>query len=308
MAKLVFIGLGTMGAPMTTRLVAAGHELNVSDASPEVARTVAETSGASVADPHEAVGEADAVFLMLPNSDIVAAVLGFRDDPQSLASKIRRGTVVVDMGSSRPDATRVHADDLAHGGVAFVDAPVSGGPRRAETGELSIMVGINDDEVWNAIAPILGALGTNVSRTGLVGSAHALKALNNLLSVIGIVGALEVLTVGTKFGLDPAVMLEVINHSTGRNHATEVKLGPHVLDRQWNVGFSLGLTVKDVTTALHLAESQSVATPVSHAAVAVAVAALDSFAGTPADQSQIAQYIEALNGVTLGRPDSEEHS
>lgn len=306
MAAILFIGLGTMGAPIVARLASAGHTLQISDASPEIAAKVAGQTGATAADPRDAAATSDFIFLMVPNSDVVAAVLGRRDDSTSLAARIRTGSVVVDMGSSRPEATREHADDLRGAGVHVIDAPVSGGPRRAATGDLAIMVGVDDEPAWERTAPLLAALGSNVARTGPVGSAHALKALNNLLSVIGIVGALEVLAVGVKFGLDPSVMLDVINHSTGRNHATEVKIAPNVLDRQWNVGFSLGLTVKDITTALQLADAAHVQTPVSHAAVTVARDALASFGGAPADQSQIAQYLEALNDVRLAHPDKED--
>lgn len=305
MARIAFVGLGTMGSPMAARLAQAGNEILVRDASDEVAIRVAEQIGARVASVDD-VATADVIFLMLPNSDIVKSVLGFRADSGSLASRLAKGTVVIDMGSSRPDATRAHADDLIGAGVHLVDAPVSGGPRRAETGELAIMVGVPDDDVWKTVHEFLEPLGTSITKTGPVGSAHAVKALNNLLSVIGIVGAVEVLSVGAKFGLDPAVMLDVINHSTGRNHATEVKIGPQVLDRQWNVGFSLGLTVKDINTALQLAESVGVNVPVADSAVAVARDALASFGGEPADQSQIAQYLETINGVSLGSPDQKD--
>lgn len=298
MARVGFIGLGTMGAPMVARLVAAGYDMTVTDASAETVQRVAAHTGARPAVEGD-IAACDTVVLMLPNSDIVAAVLGKRDDPGSLASRLAPGALLVDMGSSRPDATRQHADDLAAGGVSLVDAPVSGGPRRAETGDLAIMVGTRIDADWERVRPLLTALGSTVTRTGPVGSAHAVKALNNLLSVIGMVGALEILSVGTKFGVDPRVMLDVINHSTGRNHATEVKIGPQVLDRQWNVGFSLALTVKDITTALQLADAVGVATPVSDSAVEVARAALASYEGTHADQSQIAQYLEYVNGVSF---------
>lgn len=307
MTDVTFIGLGTMGAPMVARLVSAGHRVSVSDASREVADRVAADTGARVADDAE-IAASWITILMLPNSTVVASVLGTRSEAGSLASRLSPGALVIDMGSSQPDATRAHADDLAAGGIRFIDAPVSGGPRRAATGELAIMVGAPDDEVWNQAQPLLAALGASVTRTGPVGSAHALKALNNLLSVIGIIGAVEVLSVGAKFGLDPRVMLDVINHSTGRNHATEVKIGPHVLDRQWNVGFSLEFTVKDIITAQQLAESVGISTPLSDSAVRVARAALASFDGAPADQSHIAHYLEAVNGVALGSTDKKDPS
>lgn len=302
MARIQFIGLGTMGAPMVARLMGAGHTVWVTDANPEAVRKAVETTGASAWSAPGVPDDLDVLLLMLPNSRIVEAVLGSAEDPASLVAALDAATVVLDMSSSRPDSTTAVAGMLAGRGVAMVDAPVSGGPLKAATGELAIMVGgAGDDAVWERVSPVLEALGTSITRTGPVGSAHALKALNNLLSVIGIVGAVEVLQVGAKFGLEPGVMLDVINHSTGRNQATEVKLGPQVLDRGWNVGFSLELTVKDISTALDLAESEGVRVPVSEAAVQVARDALASMEGTAADQSQIAQYLETLNDVSLAR-------
>ncbi|MBO1902335.1 NAD(P)-dependent oxidoreductase [Leucobacter weissii] len=302
MARIQFIGLGTMGSPMVTRLTEAGHAVWVTDANPDaVARIVAATGARAWSEPAPPDG-IDVLLLMLPNSGVVEAVLGSAEEPGALASAIDPSTVVLDMSSSHPDSTTALAAMLAGRGVALVDAPVSGGPVRAASGELAIMVGgAGDDATWERVRSVLEALGTSITRTGPAGSAHALKALNNLLSVIGIVGAVEVLQVGRKFGLEPGVMLDVINQSTGRNHATQVKLAPQVLDRGWNVGFSLELTVKDVLTALGLAESQGVRVPVSEAAVQVARDALASLSGSPADQSQIAQYLETLNGVSLAR-------
>lgn len=302
MTRIQFVGLGTMGAPMVTRLVGAGHTVWVTDANPDAVEKIVDATGASAWSSPGAPDDLDVLLLMLPNSGVVEAVLGSADDPASLAGSLDPSAVVLDMSSSRPDSTTAVAGMLAGRGVTMVDAPVSGGPLKAATGELAIMVGgAGDGAVWERVSPVLEALGTSITRTGPVGSAHALKALNNLLSVIGIVGAVEVLQVGAKFGLEPGVMLDVINHSTGRNQATEVKLGPQVLDRGWNVGFSLELTVKDISTALDLAGSEGVRVPVSEAAVQVARDALASMEGAAADQSQIAQYLETLNDVSLAR-------
>lgn len=302
MARLQFIGLGTMGSPMVRQLVEAGNEVWVTDANPEAVARVVEATGANAWSEPGSPNGVEIVLLMLPNSGIVEAVLGRTDDPESLSGRLDAETIVLDMSSSNPDSTAKLAAMLAERGVKLVDAPVSGGPIKAASGELAIMVGgAEEDAVWARVRPILETLGASVTRTGPVGSAHALKSLNNLLSVIGIVGAVEVLQVGAKFGLEPGVMLDVLNHSTGRNHATEVKLGPQVLDRGWNVGFSLELTVKDIKTALELAESMGVKIPVSEAAVEIAKQALAAKNGTPADQSQIAEYLEQLNGVSLAR-------
>ena len=284
---------------MVRNLRSADHKVHIYDVNPTAVDTLAQETGAvPMASPTDVTG-VDAVILMLPNSDIVHSVIGESDDdPAGLLHALPAGTLVVDMSSSKPAGTRTEAERLESAGLRMVDAPVSGGPLRAATGQLTIMVGGRDEDVAE-VRPILAVLGSAITHTGSVGSAHALKALNNLLSVIGLVGGLEVLAVGKKFGLDPQLMLDVINTSTGRNHATELKIGQQVLSREWNVGFSLALTVKDVATALDLAISEGVDAPVARAAVDICRKALDQLAGTRPDQSEIAKYIEHTSAMSF---------
>ncbi|MFG2727819.1 NAD(P)-dependent oxidoreductase [Streptomyces canus] len=294
---VAFIGLGTMGQPMV-RSLARTVPVAVYDANPDAVTAAASADGVTALHDAAQCAQADTVILMLPNSSIVAQVLGDPADPASLAGRLRPGTLLVDMGSSNPQATKDLATRLQERGVAVVDAPVSGGPRKAATAELTIMAGGAAADVERA-SPYLHAMGSSVTHAGGTGSAHALKALNNLLSAIGLVGALEVLTIGTKFGLDPRVMLEVINRSTGRNHATEVKIGPEVLDGRFGVGFSLPLTVKDITTALDLSHSLQIDPVVAEACVKVCQAALADLGEANPDQSEIARYLEKTTGVSL---------
>lgn len=294
-----FIGLGTMGQPMVRNLArsvpVAVYDANA-DAITAAARNDRVTALGQLAD----AADADVVILMLPNSTVVERVLGDPGDPSSLAGRLRAGALVVDMGSSAPPATQELAERLRKRQVGMVDAPVSGGPRKAGTAELTIMAGGSADDYERAL-PLLRAMGTSVTHVGAAGSAHALKALNNLLSAIGLVGALEVLTAGTKFGLDPRTMLDVINRSTGRNQSTEVKIGPEVLDGRFQVGFSLPLTVKDITTALDLSTSLGLSPEVSQACVRFCQAALAGLGGDNPDQSEIARYLAKTTGVDLTR-------
>lgn len=294
-----FIGLGTMGQPMVRNL-ARSVPVAVYDANADAITAAAQNDGVTALGQLADAADADVVILMLPNSTVVERVLGDPGDPSSLAGRLRAGALVVDMGSSAPPATQELAERLRKRQVGMVDAPVSGGPRKAGTAELTIMAGGSADDYERAL-PLLRAMGTSVTHVGAAGSAHALKALNNLLSAIGLVGALEVLTAGTKFGLDPRTMLDVINRSTGRNQSTEVKIGPEVLDGRFQVGFSLPLTVKDITTALDLSTSLGLSPEVSQACVRFCQAALAGLGGDNPDQSEIARYLAKTTGVDLNR-------
>lgn len=296
---VTFIGLGTMGRPMVRNL-ARSVPVAAYDADPEALAAAAGDDGVTALESLADGAGADVVILMLPDSAVVGRVLGDPADSASFAGRLRPGALVVDMGSSAPRATQGLAERLRERGVAMVDAPVSGGPRKAATAELTIMVGGPVEDYRRAL-PLLRAMGASVTHVGPAGSAHALKALNNLLSAIGLVGALEVLTAGAGFGLDPRTMLDVINASTGRNQSTEVKIGPEVLDGRFQVGFSLPLTVKDITTALDLATSLGLSPEVSRACVRFCQAALADLGEGNPDQSEIARYLGKLTGIELTR-------
>jgi 3-hydroxyisobutyrate dehydrogenase len=291
---VLFIGLGTMGLPMATNLAAADVcDLVVHDVDPARVRAV---SGERVraGEPRVEVGQADVLALMVPSSDVVEQLLL----ADGLLEGLRPGSIVLDMSSSRPSSTVSLAERAARRGVRFVDAPVSGGQAKAITAELSIMVG-GDGDVVERVRPLLAAMGATIHPTGPTGSGHALKALNNLLSAIGIAGAAEVLTTGTKFGLDPKVMLDVINASTGRNQATQVKFEPYVLSGTFDSGFALSLMVKDLRTALQIADDTGTPTPVARAVVDAAVQALADTPEPGADHTVLARWIAANADVDL---------
>jgi 3-hydroxyisobutyrate dehydrogenase len=179
----------------------------------------------------------------------------------------------------------------------MVDAPVSGGVRRAADGTLAVMVG-GDPALVARCDPLFRAVGQQVFACGPLGSGHAMKALNNLVSATGLLAAAEALVVGRRFGLDPGRMLEVLNASTGRNHATEQKLAQFVLSRRFDAGFSLALMVKDLATALELARDTGTPAPLSAECRALwtqAAAALEP----GADHTAIVRWLESIAGVTL---------
>ena len=294
MTAIGFIGLGRMGAPMAARLAAAGHELVVLDAAPEaVARFLAEHPGRVAATPR-ALGEAcEVVVTMLPTSAVVGEVL---DGPDGLLAGLRPGALLLEMSSGAPAETQRLAGLVEAAGGVLVDAPVSGGVARARTGELSIMAGGAAEAVARA-EPILRTMGATVLRTGDVGSAHAMKALNNLVSAAGLLVSIEALLIGKRFGLDPAVMVDVLNASTGMNNSTQKKLKPFVLSRRFDSGFSLELMVKDLGVALGVAREGGVQAPLSELTRELWATALAEQAG--GDHTEIARYSERLAGVEL---------
>src|SRR5215470_5852383 len=249
--RIGFVGLGNMGRPMAARVRAAGLPLTVHDARADVARDVAAACDAVAAPSLAALASAsNVVVTMLPDGATVRrAVLGPGD---CLCPGLASGAIVVDMGSSSPTGTRELGATLAAHGVGLLDAPVSGGVRRAADGTLTVMVG-GDPALAARCAPLFDAVGAQRFACGPLGAGHAMKALNNLVSAAGLLAAGEALLVGARFGLEPARMLEVLNASTGRNHATEHKLTQFVLSRRFDAGFSLALMVKDLGTALELA-------------------------------------------------------
>ena len=294
--SVLFLGLGAMGGPMSARLVAAGHQVTAFDLDEQRTAALAAETGATAVEAAGLAGAAstaDVVLLMLPDSRAVESVLL---GPEGLLRALRPGATVLDMGSSRPASTQAlaaTADDL---GVRLVDAPVSGGVAKAVTGELAVMAGGRAEDV-DRLRPLLAALGT-VTHVGPSGAGHAMKALNNLLSAIGLAAASEVLAVGASFGLEPSVMLDVLNGSTGRNHATEVKMARFVLSRSFDSGFALQLMVKDLRTALELAHDTRTPVPLSAGCLEQWTAAQRDLPDG-ADHTSIAAYVEARSGVEL---------
>lgn len=283
-----------MGAPMAAHLAPAGAHLTLLDAAPGRAREIADSLGAEAAENAAALAGCDLVILMLPSSvQVEDVLLG-----QGLLDALPDGALVLDMGSSDPNRTVALAERAAARGVDFVDAPVSGGVRGARAATLAIMVGGAPEAAARA-HPVLALLGGAVTRVGGPGAGHAMKALNNLLSAVGILAAAEVLAVGTRFGLEPKTMLDVLNGSTGRNHATETKFERHVLSRAFDSGFSMNLMVKDLSTALSLPGARDGGASALLAVTRDAWAAALDTLGAGADHTELARYVETLAGVDL---------
>jgi 3-hydroxyisobutyrate dehydrogenase len=257
-----FIGIGNMGRPMAANLVKGGHEVVVYDLDAKRAQLSAKEIGAkSAATLAELGAQVDAVVTMLPTGKEVRAVL-LEAEGGALATNLPKGAIVMDMSSADPVGTRALHADLAKKNIALVDAPVSGGVPRATDGSLAIMIG-GDPAAVEQARPVLSRMGTRLFDVGGPGNGHAMKALNNFVAGTGFIAVAEAVLVGKKFGLDPAVMIDIMNVSTGKNFNTENVVKQHVISRQFASGFALGLLAKDVGIAADLAKAIDVDSPLT---------------------------------------------
>ncbi|OGA32975.1 MAG: hypothetical protein A3F75_06345 [Betaproteobacteria bacterium RIFCSPLOWO2_12_FULL_64_23] len=248
-----FVGIGKMGLPMAKRIAAHDYPLHVYDTSASALEAICAVSGVKASASLADIGrECEVVILMLPDSAMVKKVLYGEKD--GLAAHLKKGAVIIDMSSSSPSVTRELGPRLSAGGVDLIDAPVSGGVKRAVDGSLAIMAG-GEPAVIARVKPLLLTMGKAIVETGMLGSGHAMKALNNYVSAAGLLAACEALKVGADFGIAPDKIVAVLNASTGKNNSTENKLMQFIVSGQFNSGFSLGLMKKDISIATDLAKS-----------------------------------------------------
>ncbi len=289
------IGLGMMGAPMAARIVGAGHAVRLYDSAAARLDEVAEATGGTAASgPADAAAGADLVITMLPTgADVACTALG----QGGIADGFGGSGVLVDMSSSEPTGTVALAAELARHGIDMIDAPVSGGRAGAVDGTLTIMAG-GDPGVIERCRPVLEAMGRRIVHTGALGSGHALKSLNNTISAAGLLIATEAFLVGRRFGLEPAVMAEVVNSSTGMNHATLNKMGRFVFSREFDSGFSLDLMVKDLEIALGLARDTGTATPFAALSREIWAQAKNNLE-PGRDHTEIVRWLERSAGAEL---------
>lgn len=286
-----FVGLGMMGAPMAHRLHEAGCALIVSDAAPAaIERFTAAHPRCSVADGAADFAAAGVVITMLPNSDIVEAVIFGSEGRPGIATALQPGAVVIDMSSSQPMRSKVVAARLADLGLQFLDAPVSGGVKRALDGSLAIMVG-GDAAVLESQRALLALMGKQITHVGAAGAGHAVKALNNYVSAAGLVATCEAMLAAQAFGIDPATAVEVFNNSTGRNNTTENKARQFMLSGAFNSGFALALMAKDLGIAAELGSLLATPMPLAADVLALWKSAAGAL-GVDADHTEMYRYLQ----------------
>jgi 3-hydroxyisobutyrate dehydrogenase len=251
-----------MGTPMAGNLARSGYKLQVYDLDSARAAALAGTPGVTVAKSLAELGAAaNIIITMLPDGKAVRAALCGKDDSfkDCLLERAQKNALVIDMSSSSPMGTRELGAVLSKRGLQFIDAPVSNGVKGAVAATLSIMVG-GDQKIFERVKPMLEKMGSQIYYAGPLGAGHAIKALNNYVSAAGLIAACEAMHAGQAFGIDPNVVVDIINTSSGMNNTTKNKCKQYMLSGAYNAGFSTGLMAKDVRTALEIAEAMHTST------------------------------------------------
>ncbi|MFK7161269.1 3-hydroxyisobutyrate dehydrogenase [Marinospirillum sp. MEB164] len=260
MSQIAFIGLGNMGGPMAQNLVKAGHQVRGFDLSAAALEALQASGGQAAASATEAVQGAEVVISMLPNGQLVEQLyLG----EQGLLAQLPAGCLVIDSSTIAAESAQRVGQAAEAAGIRFIDAPVSGGVGGAQAGTLSFIVGGSEAD-FAAAQPLLAAMGKNLFHAGGVGAGQIAKICNNLLLAVLMTGTTEALALGVKNGLDPAVLSQIMQQSSGSNWVLNVyNPWPGVMEqapasRDYQGGFQVDLMAKDLGLAWETAlKSQS---------------------------------------------------
>ena len=288
-----FAGVGRMGALMAPRLLSAGHAVYVFDISKDAMSAMEKLGAKSAASIADLANKAETIFLSLPNPEIVnGAALG--KDGLIDGNKVKR---VVDFSTIGPRMAGIVATALAAKNIIYVDAPVSGGLKGAREGTLAVMVAC-PHAVFAELEPILKTFGKPFHLGEVAGQAQTMKLANNLLAAAAIALTSEAMVMGVKAGLNPKVMLEVLNSSTGRNSATQDKFPRAILPGTFDFGFATGLSYKDVKLCIDEAEAMGVPM-VCGAAVRQMLAVTNAMFGADSDFTSMCKVVESWAGVEV---------
>ncbi len=290
---LGFVGVGRMGGPMAGRLIDAGYTLSIYDSNAAAMKELAARGAKPCASAAEVGASATVVLASLPTPSIVRDVaLGERGIAAGGTVKI-----IIDLSTTGPRMAAELAQVLATRCLAWVDAPVSGGVAGAKAGTLAVMAACSKPTLAE-VEPILTTFGRVFFVGEKPGMGQTAKLANNLLSAAAMTVTSEAIAMGVKAGLDPAVMLDVINAGTGRNSATQDKFPRAILTRKFNAGFAIGLLYKDVRLCIDEAEALGVPMVVG-GAVREMLAITQAKFGAESDFTSIAKVVEEWAGVEI---------
>jgi 3-hydroxyisobutyrate dehydrogenase-like beta-hydroxyacid dehydrogenase len=292
--EIGFIGLGKMGTPMARRLIEAGHRLTVFDTSKEALNKLVALGAQPAVSPKDIADRCETVLASLPSLqaslDVATGAGGVIE-----GSLVKRFVDLSTVGSQM--ATRIHGL-LAKKNIVQIDCPVSGGVGGAEKGTLAVMVsGPRAD--CDMLKPALGVIGKVFFIGEKPGSAQTMKLANNFLSATAMVATSEAVVMGVKSGLDPAVMIDVINAGSGMNTASRDKFPRAVLPRSFDFGFATGLMVKDVRLCLEEMKSLGLSMEVAEAVGRLWEVVIRDM-GAESDFTSAIKPIEKAAGVVVG--------
>jgi 3-hydroxyisobutyrate dehydrogenase len=292
--NIAFLGLGAIGWPMAAHL-AQKYQLAVYNRTTARARDFAARRPARVAEtPRRAAEGAEVVITCLPTSREVEALLA---GSNGLLAGLRPGALFLDCTSGDPATSRRIAERLAEQGIAFADAPVSGGTNGAEAGTLTVMVGC-DDATFNRARPVLAAVGKRIEHMGPVGTGHAMKAVNNALLAVNILAVGEGLAALVKAGVPARTAVDVLNASSGRSFVSEALVPERVLTGEWPRTFRLALLDKDVGIAGSLLQEADVPAALLELTGRLLTQARAEL-GEQADYLEAIRWIEGRAGVEI---------
>lgn len=295
MADLLgFVGVGRMGGPMASRLLDAGYRLCVYDVSDEATAPLVARGAELAASPAEVASTAETVFISLPTPDVVREVTLGSNGGLINGSKIR---TVIDLSTTGPGVATEVAGKLAERKIALVDSPVSGGVTGARAGTLAVMVSC-PKPTYQKLEPVLKVFGKLFHAGEKPGLAQTAKLANNLLAAAAMVATSEAMAMGVKAGLDPKVLIDIINASSGRNSASQDKFPRAILPRTFDFGFATGLSYKDVRLCVEEAEAMGVPMVVG-GAVREMLAVTRARFGAASDFTHIAKVLEEWAGVEI---------
>lgn len=289
-----FIGLGIMGKPMAHNLLKAGFPLVVLNRHQEVTDEFVAAGSASGARPRDIAAACDVLITMLPGSpEVEEVLLGLG----GVIDGARTGLIVIDMSTISPVVTKALASRLAERGISMLDAPVSGGDRGAIAGTLSIMVG-GDPEPFQRCMPVFQALGKTIVHVGESGAGQVVKACNQIVVALIIEAVSEALVLGSKAGVDPAKILQVLSGGLAANRVMELR-GASMLAHDFTPGGRIRFHHKDLGIALEAGRTYGVSLPVT-ALVDQMFASLEIKGRGDLDHSALLTYLEDLASHRIG--------
>ncbi|WP_454618139.1 2-hydroxy-3-oxopropionate reductase [Bradyrhizobium cenepequi] len=293
MAKIGFIGLGTMGRPMAGHLQAAGHRLFLHDVGP-IPPELVSGGGVVCKSGREVAQEAEAVIIMVPDTPHVEAVLF---GPGGVAEGLSKGKIVVDMSSISPLATKEFAKKIEALGADYLDAPVSGGEVGAKAASLTIMVG-GPERAFNTMKPVFEKMGKNITRVGGNGDGQTTKVANQIIVALTIEAVGEALLFASRAGADPALVRQALMGGFASSRILEVH-GERMVKRNFDPGFRIELHQKDLNLALEGARALGLSLP-STAIAQQLFSSCTAHGGKAWDHSAMVRTLEMMGDHEIG--------